>query len=587
MTFPSGKAMNRHLGQSLTCVERYRELMQVVAPGMKRHKGTQPDTFEREQRSRAADSCFSMRKDDGMSDAQMQSVKEHVRSLLEEAELELVRRLRPFTRACSDTHLGQIIHQCMDVFSGLESGRRELGYTRARVPYIPPVEHILGEQTHRTVDLEGFTHSSKTIKHKAYYIPISENLKRLLQNDPQALEMVHATQKEWSAKMPPKGTEKRIYTDVTSGDLFHDHEMLGDSQRGNPKWNGRIRLCILMYYDGLEVANPLGFARGKHQLGVFLYTIVNLDATVRSSPPYIQLAGIALESDVKRYGPAKVFGGIDPITKQPDPKLWATPGAQMRLLDAGVSTSLQADDGCVRPHDVHAWVLLVIADMLAAHKLGPWGESASAFAPCRQCDFDTREKNAYEPVHFLRDGSACRWKTRVLAAFEERLAELRKLGATARAPGMQDLGVNSLWHALDRTCLPYFNVALGQLQDDMHMDDDGVFRNLAYQVWNQLFRKWAPHGFTLEVFNSALDKHNWGDQPRVPALHYSVSEGAKGGVPSPGAHLRYTASQMSSFIVSSLALMGGLVMDPNEPVWIAWVCSLPQPPARVRACVLM
>lgn len=93
------------------------------------------------------------------------------------------------------------------------------------------------------------------------------------------------SQRRWSAIPPPKGTTQRVYADVDEGDLFKEHEVLGDSQRGNPFWNGRIRICIKLYYDGLEVANPLGFTRGKYQLGVFLYSIVNLNAAVRTSPP--------------------------------------------------------------------------------------------------------------------------------------------------------------------------------------------------------------------------------------------------------------------------------------------------------------
>ena len=171
---------------------------------------------------------------------------------------------------------------------------------KGRVPYIEPIEHKLGKVKHWTRDAEGFTHSSKELVLKASYIPITSNIERLLQNDPNALEMVHRTQKEWSKTRPTRGTTTRVYADIPDGDLFDDHAMLGASQRGNPNRKGRIRICIVLYYDGLEVAYPLGFARGKHQLGVFLCSIVNLDATVRTSPPYIQLAGIALESDVKR-----------------------------------------------------------------------------------------------------------------------------------------------------------------------------------------------------------------------------------------------------------------------------------------------
>ena len=76
------------------------------------------------------------------------------------------------------------------------------------------------------------------------------------------------------------------------------------------------------------------------------------------------------------------------------------------------------------PTPVHMHALVCVADMLAAHKLGPWMESPSAYLPCREYDFDTRLPQAYKPVHFVRDGAACRWKLRELAMLEKDLAEI-------------------------------------------------------------------------------------------------------------------------------------------------------------------
>jgi hypothetical protein len=202
------------------------------------------------------------------------------------------------------------------------------------------------------------------------------------------------------------------------------------------------------------VANPLGFARGKHQLGVFLYTLVNLASTVRTTPGYIQVAGIVLETDMKKFGPLVCFAGVDPQTGRPDPKLWATPSAQLRALDCGVHMNLPALSA--KPTPTHAWLLLFLGDMLAVHKLNPFVESPSAYCPCRACDWDTRKVSAYEPVHFLKEGAGCRWKLYTTEFIEESLAALRKLSATAAAPHMQNLGVNSLDHALSPKYNPHF-----------------------------------------------------------------------------------------------------------------------------------
>lgn len=194
-----------------------------------------------------------------------------------------------------------------------------------------------------------------------------------------------------------------------------------------------------------------------------LYTLVNLSPTVRTTPGYIQIAGIVLESDMKKFGPLVCFAGIDPKNGRPDPKLWATPSAQLRKLDQGVAMNLPALSSTPTP--VHAWMLLCIGDMLAVHKLGPFVETPSAYCPCRECNWDTRMLRAYEPVHFLRDGDDCRWKLYTTEYIEQSLAGLRGMSKTEAAPHMQDLGVNTLDHALSSQYNPHFRHVEGCPQD--------------------------------------------------------------------------------------------------------------------------
>jgi hypothetical protein len=77
----------------------------------------------------------------------------------------------------------------------------------------------------------------------------------------------------------------------------------------------------------------------------------------------------------------------------------------------------------------------------------------------------------------------------------------------------------------------------------MHAEDDGILRTEAYQMLYVTLRKWKSRGFTFEALVNALNDWDWQGK-NIPALHSSVLEGARGGVPSPGAFLRYTASQM-------------------------------------------
>lgn len=301
-----------------------------------------------------------------------------------------------------------------------------------------------------------------------------------------------------------------------------------------------------------------------------MYSIVNLESTVRTTPGYIQVAGIVLERDVKRWGAIRVFSGVDPETRKPDPKLWATPGAQLRAMDLGTPLNLPHSP---TPTLTCGWVLLVVADMLAAHKLNPFVESPSAYCPCRECAWDTRSPHAYQPVSFMKEGETCRWKCYTTDDLETALKTLRALPISARTAPMQDMGINSVDHALCPDYVPKFRCAEGQPQDEMHAEDDGLLRAEAYQLLNVTLRKWKPYGFTLDRLNAALLDWNW-EGRTIPPLHQSVLEGAKGGVPSQGAHLRYTASQTVTFSRALQHIMAPFIHDPKEPAWLSWLAHM-------------
>lgn len=98
----------------------------------------------------------------------------------------------------------------------------------------------------------GGRYSCKEKIHKGYYIPMTKVIERLLQCDARALEMVIETQKRWFAKPPASGTSQKIYVDIPDGLNWEEHPELGAAQRGKAQ-GGRIKIAIIMYYDGLEV----------------------------------------------------------------------------------------------------------------------------------------------------------------------------------------------------------------------------------------------------------------------------------------------------------------------------------------------
>ena len=59
---------------------------------------------------------------------------------------------------------------------------------------------------------------------------------------------------------------------------------------------------IMLYYDELEVVNPLGSYTSKHKLGIFYYTVLNLPPHLRSSHSAINILAIAKYADIKSEG---------------------------------------------------------------------------------------------------------------------------------------------------------------------------------------------------------------------------------------------------------------------------------------------
>ena len=72
---------------------------------------------------------------------------------------------------------------------------------------------------------------------------------------------------------------------------------------------GETPLILMLYYDGLEVSNGLGQARGTHELACFYFAVVNLDQEQRLKHVNLRLATICLKRAVSEAGMDVVIGG--------------------------------------------------------------------------------------------------------------------------------------------------------------------------------------------------------------------------------------------------------------------------------------
>jgi len=359
-----------------------------------------------------------------------------------------------------------------------------------------------------------------------------------MQHDPRAWEQVQATQDEWSRNPPAKGTRVTIIADITDGSVFRDHPEFGQNPRlGKP--GQPFQLAIGLYYDGVETANPLGFARGKHSIGCIYICLVNLSKSIRMSRPYIMPVTIVLEQDMRRYGATVVVSGANPTTGEPLPGHESSFGAQMRLLDrpAGVSWDVPADVGGVRTQAFRAHLVVVSADFPAMGKLTPFAESTSADRPSRGSDWSLKDKEAYLPFSFLRthDDSkralSNRWALR-------NLAELHRLIDDPATPEkeLKAAGIQNRMYALHPKVMPKADCIEMCPEDPMHGEPDGNLRRSGYRTIYMMCRQWKV---TVEAINQLIDEYDWPPGCRPPDLHESIKKGAKGGKPESDGKWRY------------------------------------------------
>ena len=66
--------------------------------------------------------------------------------------------------------------------------------------------------------------------------------------------------------------------------------------------NNPHALRIQFYFDELEVVNPLGPRTGKHQLGIFLFSVLNLPPQLNSKLRNIHPLAVCYSEDIKRHG---------------------------------------------------------------------------------------------------------------------------------------------------------------------------------------------------------------------------------------------------------------------------------------------
>lgn len=125
-------------------------------------------------------------------------------------------------------------------------------------------------------------------------------------------------------------------------------------------------LHILLYMDEVEIANPIGPARGVHKLLAVYYTVLNVHPKYRSQLKFLHLAILAKYADVQRYGLETVLGPLLDELKE--------------LQEIGINVHIGQNEVCFK-----VFVLACCGDNLSMNRLGGFTCSFSRGSVCRFC----------------------------------------------------------------------------------------------------------------------------------------------------------------------------------------------------------
>ena len=317
-------------------------------------------------------------------------------------------------------------------------------------------------------------------------------------------------------------SRSELLSDFCDGYLFKNHPVFSTDPTA---------LQIILYYDELELTNPVGCFVKKHKIGCLMFSLGNIHPRFRSSLKSMYLVAVATTSVIDKYGIDRI---LQPFVRDIN-----------KLTESGLTITI---DG----HSITflGALLAVIADTLASHQLGGFKESMSwALRICRSC-MATKETIA---LHFVEE----RFELRTALKHCEHCDSLKEVNGTA----------NSTKYGINRRSIledvKHFSVAAKTLAHDfMHDLLEGVIPLEMKLLLKYLF---SQKCITLDIINQRLQCFAFGyseigSRP-VPLSTTAFDNDSK---------LRQSASRMSLLARVLPFLIGDKIPEECE----YWECYL-------------
>ena len=322
--------------------------------------------------------------------------------------------------------------------------------------YIQPIEIPLGRRIDTVLDSKTLTYVPTTVIEKYQYVPIIEVLKLVLSN-------VEVRQSILSERPSLDGT----LSSFVDGEHFKTHPFL-------QKYKHAIRLKL--YYDELEIVNPLGSKTSVHKLAAFYYQIDNLPPHMNSELASIHVLLLCSHEDVKKYGFSKILSPfIDDLVK-----LESDEGIELKFGNDELFT-------------LRGTLVSFCGDGLAVHEVyNLLGPSASKF--CRMCMFSGTDLHA---------GTFQEREKRTEQLFNEQLQFLRRSNFSDAAKTATGLKGDSCLNNIR-----YFHISYNKVFDIMHDFLCGICPMIIKLVLHKYIV--IDRKFDVAFVNGAISQFNYG-----------------------------------------------------------------------------
>lgn len=418
----------------------------------------------------------------GTTDAQAQRAKDMASACLEAIKPDIAQALRAHVH--SGVEVQALVDPLLGVFDKINSRWGE-SRERTRRSDHPPLRCYPRSLGIRPA-LQGKRKCIDGVEAFAWDTCFEEVMEREIFYDPQLLTQLIVSDLQWKERAKQLSTSdrrdpNRVFEDQCDGEVWQDHEVLGD-----PNYVGPTRLAGKGYCDDVDVPNGIGPAAGHSKLYIQTFTLVNRPPRSRQTMRAQFLGTVCLSSDFKTFGAHSVISGQGAT----EFSLGAT---CRRCWTNGV---IRLPVGSSLPTmDFRLFLTVWAADGMAmGDVVGTNTSFSSCVNPCSSCeDFDQRSRASRTPCGFLRchcgdankhrRGCPCHFRLRTpardkLLPTNPSKAQMQSLGRTTLTAGLSDV--------------PGVHLSTVGPKDVMHTLNEGRTSQLAaVTLWNIVASGWA------------------------------------------------------------------------------------------------